>query len=232
MVRTVIALPFLALLAACSPGPGPEEVPPRDPQVAQALDDPLMTDPDLSARNERAAALTVESDGSLPLLPATPEAIAAARLEAAALVGGADKLVPLGDPQATGRELKRRAGPADQLAALVGGEACRDELQVSAIWAARLPVAMPMYPRGATQSAAGSNAKGCDVRVVSFTTPVPLAEVMAFYAVRARSLGTGPLFLRAGEDLQLRGSGDGLVYDVRARSEGDHTFVRLTTLAR
>ncbi len=226
----LIAL-LLALAACDDPVPAPPDAP-RDPQVAQALDDPLMTDPDLSSRNEAAAALRVESDASLPVLPATPEAIAAARAEAAQVVGGADRLKPLGVPQATGKPLDRDARPQDQLAALLGDSECRDRLEVSAIWAARLPAAMPIYPRGATISAAGSNGAGCTVRVVTFTTPVPVAEVLAFYADRGRAAGAPPLYLRAGDDLELRGGDRSFSYDVRARLEGDQTFVRLTTRQR
>ncbi len=224
------SLPLLIALAGCGEAEPQRPVPERDPQVAQALDDPLMTDPDLSSRNEAAAALTVESDASLPVLPATPEAVTAARAEAARIAGGAEKLVALGEPQGTGTPLSRDAGPREQLAALLGGRICAEQLPRSAIWAARMPAILPIYPRGATLAAAGSDEKGCKARLVTFSTPVSPADVLAFYADRGRVAGAPPQYLRSGEDLQLRGGNRSLAYDVRVREEGDRTIVRLATV--
>ena len=75
MVRVAGCLIVVALAAACSreePATPPEQ---RNPVVAQALDDPLMTDPDLSSRNEGAAAITV----ALSLLLGAPAGYALAR---------------------------------------------------------------------------------------------------------------------------------------------------------
>lgn len=232
MVRFAVLLPLM-MLASCGDEPEPQAEPVRDPQVAQALNDPLMTDPDLSLGNEGAAALTVQSDFSLPVLPATSEEIAQAKAEAADIVGGADKLVPLPGPRASTAPLAIDAGPADRLAARLGPTACRDKLQSSAIWAARLPAAMPIYPRAHTLDAAGSDAKGCKVRTVAFSTPVPRDEVLAFYVARAKALGArGPGLTSAGDDLRIIGTAGGLAYDVFARSVEDHTLVRLTVIER
>lgn len=234
MIRSTVTLALAVALAGCSSEDAPEPAAPRDPQVAQALNDPLMTDPDLSARNEGAAALTVDSDFSLPVIPATPEEIARAKAEADAVAGGSSALIPPAEPETTGVPLAPDAGAADRLAALLGGgTACREALASSAIWAARLPAAMPIYPRAHTIDAAGSNARDCRVRTVRFTTPVPRADVMAFYVARAKTIGgNGPPLMRAGEDWRLRGASGGLAYDVFARPAGDHTLVRLTVVER
>ena len=230
--RPVLTIGFI-LLAGCerqAESDGPSVA--RDPQVAQALDDPLMTDPDLTQRNEGGSAIRIISDGSLPVLPATPEAISAAKAEAVTLAGGAERLVLLGDPVATGEALALDATPKQQVGLLSDDPSCSANLRSSAIWAARMPSAMPIYPRGATQSAAGTDAGGCAARTVTFTTPVSISEVMAFYAAMARRQGTQPRLVRAGEELQLSGRNDQLAYDVRACTQGDHTVVRLTTLIR
>lgn len=229
MTRRTALAASLTLLAACGGDTAPGPAPSRDPQVAQALDDPLMTDPDLSSRNEGAAALTVDSDGSLPLLPATPEAVAAARAEAAALIG-----------RATGRALpKPDSGPAEPIAngtpeahlkALPFGAGCATGLAVSAIWAARLPSALPVYPRGATVAAAGSDGPGCKARVVTFTSPVPLDEVIAFYWARAARLG--PSYRLNGAEHVLTGAARELAFDLRATTQDGETIVRLATLER
>ena len=70
----LIVLPLL-VITACSdeePAAPPEQ---RDPAIARALDDPLMTDPDFSSRNEAASAITVETGLSflgLGVRPPTP----------------------------------------------------------------------------------------------------------------------------------------------------------------
>ncbi|OZA90792.1 MAG: hypothetical protein B7X57_10945, partial [Erythrobacter sp. 34-65-8] len=84
-----LALVAPLLLAACSDAPG--EIGPQediDPAVAHALNEPLMTDPDLVSSNEANAALTGSQDHSLPADIATPEAIREAQDRAVALLGG------------------------------------------------------------------------------------------------------------------------------------------------
>lgn len=231
MVRALPPLALALALAACSEAapPAPERA--RDPQVAQALDDPLMTDPDLSARNEAAAALTVESDFSLPVLPATPEAIARVKAEAAVMAGGTDKLPEVAAASGIEPPIAPGAGPAAHLAALPGPH-CDAAISRSAIWAARMPAALPIYPRGGTIAAAGGDAPGCKLRHVEFATPVPLADVLAFYANRARAAKIAVSHLSGGEDAVLTGGSRSLAFDLRARTEGDMTVVRLATIER
>lgn len=199
--------------------------------VEQALNDPLMTDPDLSANNEAAAALTVRVDGPLPVLPATPEEIAAARAEAAMLVGGADKL--RAPPAASGKvaPLAEPHDPSDHLAVLRGKTACFAALSNSAIWAARLPTALPVYPRGATQAATGGEGNGCRVMAVVFTTPVSPADVLAFYWHQANGAGLAPRRLQAGGQDVLQGQGAGTAFDLRIRTAGDQTMVELAVVS-
>ncbi len=228
------ALFFLMIvggLAGCGSSEPPEAQPPTDPAVAQALNDPLMTDPDLSQRNEGAAALTVTVDSRLPQLPATPEAIAAAQADAARLVGGREKLVR--PPEAVGDvpPLPAAWSPETRLVALGAGQ-CAVRLTATTMWAARMPVALPVYPRGATLAAAGSTAPGCDVRTVRFASPVPVPDVLAFYWTRATASRLSPRHLKSGDTAVVRGTGAGLAFEVRARAIGDQTLVELTTLSR
>ncbi len=227
----VAPLLLLASLAACSEDPAPPAAPPRDPLIEQALNDPLMTDPDLSANNEAAAALTVRVDGPLPVLPATPEEVAAARAEAALLVGGADKL--RAPPAASGKvaPLREPHDPSDHLAMLRDKTGCRATLSNSAIWAARLPAAMPVYPRGATQAATGGEGSGCRVMAVVFTTPVPQADVLAFYWHQAKEARLAPRRLQAGGEDVLQGQGAGTAFDLRTRTAGDQTVVELAVVS-
>jgi hypothetical protein len=100
-------------------------------------------------------------------------------------------------------------------------------------WAARLPGAFPVYPRGAVQEAAGTDAAGCSLRVVNFVTPVPLGEVMDFYYSRARTAGfTTQRELQSGDDVLggTKGSASYVVYARRLPS--GHTEVDLVTSGR
>ena len=80
-----------------------------------------------------------------------------------------------------------------------------------------MPAPFRVYPRGATQEAAGTDAAGCSLRVVNFLTPVPIGEVMDFYFTRARAAGfTADRALQDGDDV-LAGTRAGASYVVYAR---------------
>ena len=226
-VECLIALPFLAI-GSCSDEP--VAVPPRerDPLIAQALDDSLMTDPDLSSRNEGAAAISVKTDGGLPIIEASQDDIAAARSEAATLTGG--KAPPAPPPAGTVAPLPSNHTPADHLAVLADRTSCRAKLVASSIWAARLPPALPVYPRGATQGATGGDGRSCRVAAVVFTTPVPADEVVAFYWQRASAAGLAPAHLTAGGWSVLQGIQEGQAFDLRAARTGNITTVELATV--
>lgn len=231
MTRALLLICPMALLAGCGDEPSDRSDGPRDPQVAQALDDPLMTDPDLAHRNEGAAALRIQSDASLPVLPPSPEAIAIARGEAAALVGGADRLRPPPAPAGMAEPLEEDT-LAGQLAELPGADACAAKLRPTAIWAARMPPALPVYPRGATLEATGSDAPNCKLRAVAFATPVSPEDVLAFYWSRAVAARTAPVH-RGGDGASvLTGGNAKLAFDLRLSPADGGTFVRLATIER
>lgn len=230
----IAALLALIILAACGHGEEPARAPERDPASEQALNDQIMVDPDLANQNEGNAALTVSSDHALPLTNATVAALAAARAEAAAMVGGSDKLLP--PPAArpfSGPSLADHFTPATQAARLPGARDCAATMDYSTAWAAKLPPAFPVYPRGATQSAAGADGNGCALRAVVFTTPVPLAEALAFYYARARQAKIAVEHAALGGEHRLSGSGGELTFALalRRRDDGltEATLVTLST---
>ena len=231
MVRALTLLSLTLALAACSADDEPVAKQPRDPAVEQALNDPLMTDPDLSSRNEGAAALTVNVDGALPVLEASPEAIASARAEASALLGGTGAAVSIPAPRGTIAPLGASHSPADHLAVLADKTSCKAPLRDSTIWAARLPAALPVYPRGATVAATGGDGKACRVAAVVFSTPIPVDEVVAFYWRRARIAGLAPVTLTADDTPVLQGRGKGVAFDLRAHETDGGTIVELATVS-
>jgi hypothetical protein len=97
-------------------------------------------------------------------------------------------------------------------------------------WAALLPQPFPVYPRGAVQEAAGTDAAGCALRVVSFVTPVPLGEVMDFYFTRARTAGfSAQRLLNEGDDVLAGVNGTASCVAFARRLPSGNTEVDLVT---
>ncbi|MBU0668938.1 MAG: hypothetical protein KKG32_02520, partial [Alphaproteobacteria bacterium] len=94
---------------------------------------------------------------------------------------------------------------AAQAAVAPGGTNCESRIEYTTAWAAKLPGTFPVYPRGNTQEAAGTDEGGCALRVVSFLTPVPLNDVLAFYHTRALANGYSAEHVKAGGDNILSG---------------------------
>ena len=219
LAKTALILPLFAL-AACGSEPGEDDpMAADDPAAEAALNDQIMVDPDLANQNEANAALTSSTGRSLPPENATPEAIAAAREEALALVGGGSKLAAPPEARAIDGEIPEGATltAASRAAIATDGGNCAEQVQYSTAWAAKLPDALPVYPRGSTQEAAGTDKGGCALRVVNFLTPVPLADVLAFYNTRATTAGYSAEHLMKDGDNILSGTKGRASYVIYAR---------------
>ena len=208
-----------------------------DPAVAAALGDQITTDPDLAQQNRADSAAFIPSqDASLPTVENGAEAIAAARTEALQLVGGPGKMrkAPVAEDAAGTLPAGAALTAAARAAAAPGGNGdCAARAQYTMQWAARLPAAFPVYPRGAVQEAAGTDASGCALRVINFVTPVPLGEVMDFYFSRARAAGfSAQRVLKDGDDVLagVKGPASYVVYARRLPS--GNTEVDLVTNGR
>ena len=214
-----IALP-LVLLSACSNEPDAQTADgASDPASEQALNGDLMTDPDMAANNEGDAALSGSGDGSVPTINTSPEAIAAARSRAAELVGGTNALRPAPAPRDLGTQatVTKAMQKAAQAAVSPGGGNCAEEVEYSTAWAAKLPGTFPVYPRGNTKEAAGTDEGACALRVVSFRSPVPLDEVLTFYNTRALANGYSAEHVKAAGDNILSGTKGEAAYVVYGR---------------
>lgn len=216
-----------ALLCGCGEEPAAVE-PDDDPALSAALNEPIMVDPDLVGQNRANSAASLPSnDDALPSVDSNPEAIAAARAEALRLVGGPGRMNKAPDPREVSGKLS--ADAALRVAARASTR-CAERVETTAAWAARLPAPFPVYPRGAVQEAAGTDAGGCSLRVVSFVTPVPLGEVLDFYFTRARAAGfSAERLLHDGEDALagVKGRASYVVYARRLPS--GNTEVDLVT---
>jgi hypothetical protein len=204
-IRLIAAVAPIALLAACGGGDkDPATGDAGDPATEQALNDGLMTDPDMAAQNEANAALSGTENAAIPNIDKSPKAIEAAQARAFEMVGGREHLKPA--PQA--RQLPESAPDTPAMIAAAkaavkpGGANCADNAEYSAAWAAKLPATFPVYPRGNTLEAAGTDQGDCALRIVSFVTPVALDDVLSFYSSRAQDAGFGvEHILKAGDHI-------------------------------
>ena len=225
-MRRLAILLLPALLAACSgaPGDGATGDPfATDPLVAAALHDPLMSDPDLSARNEANAVLGFAADTALPLLPATPEAARAAREAGRLELLAEGGMPPLPAPVPARIALPAPGGSAREgLAALGSPDACIAALEEGFGWSAGLPRVAAIMPHGMVVQAGGSARAGCGLRVIRYHTAAPPEDVLQYHYVRAGRAGLDPQ-RHAGEGDSISGrgpSGEALLVTLRKAANG------------
>jgi len=233
LAHTLIAGTAL-LLAACGGEEAPVTEREDDPALAAALGEQLMVDSDLAGQNRANSVVAMPSrDGSLPMVDANPEAIAAARDAALRLVGGPGRMQTAPEPRELAGELPADAAltAAARAAAAPRADAnCASRVRYTMQWAAKLPGPFPVYPRGAVQEAAGTDAAGCVLRVVNFVTPVPLGEVVDFYYTRARGAGfSADRTLQGGDDVLAGAKGRASFVVYARRLPSGNTEVDLVT---
>lgn len=185
----LLVLAASPLMVACGQGAAPKLPAETDPAITAALGQQILIDPDLVSMNDaNAVAQVPDFDRSLPVLDTGPDAVARARVAALDLLGGQSRLQSAPAPREAARApqltaaARAVAGPGD-------ARRCTSRVSHGVVWAARMPQAFPVYPMGAVQAAAGNDQGGCALRVVTFHTPVPLADVMDFYFTRATTAG-------------------------------------------
>jgi outer membrane murein-binding lipoprotein Lpp len=201
----VASLAGVLLLAGCQNSQKSDEAADQDPALTGALGDQIMVDPDLAGQDGGAVRA---DDGQVELPPEqrSPEAIQAAIGEAKKMVGGTMKSAPQAATGGTS-SLVEGAATAAQVAqeAKASSTDCAEKVKYSTSWAAKLPSAFPVYPRGAVQEAAGTDTGGCKLRVVNYVTPVTPGDVIDFYYTRAADGGYGTEYRMDGSDHVLGG---------------------------
>ena len=225
MHRLSVLVLSLAALAGCGRGdPAADPQAERDPAAAAALGDPIMADPDLASQNRGNSALSGggPAQGDLPAFNHSAEEATAARTAAAALLGG--KLGAAPPPASTGAASRLDGAltlPALLTASGIGSKACAQGLGFTMGWAARLPAAVPIYPRGHVIMAAGSDAAGCQVRALRYVTPVEPGELADFAYASAAAGKLAPVHRREGADEVISGGAGAQQFAVYARKRAD-----------
>lgn len=199
-------LPLLCLTPACSGAPEQGAAPDtaligRDPVIARALHDPLMSDPDLASRNEANAALGSPDSHALPVLPASSADASAARaaMRLELLAAGPIPDLPSPPGEEEGEEGKPPPPPitplgpmapaADLLAALGAPASCAVQLKEDFALAATLPPVAALPPQGMVMQVGGADGAGCRIRIVRYVSTAPLIDVLQYHYARVSRAG-------------------------------------------
>lgn len=222
-----LALVLCLAPAACSPMPedrADSATVTIDPVVARALHDPLMSDPDLSARNDANAVLGLPAPGALPVFAATPVAARAARDAARLelLQGGAIPDLPPASDNPLGKALGTAASAADLLAALGAPASCAARLEQGFAWSADLPSVAAIMPHGMVVQSGGASEAPCRLRIVRYQSPAVPEDVLAYHYARAVRAGlTGARHSAPEAMITANNSmGERLVVHARAAANG------------
>lgn len=221
--------PLLCLmLAACAPAQPERAADTRliaaDPVLARALNDRLMSDPDLASRNEANAAVGFADSSALPVLSATSSdrqaARDAARLEL--LGGGTIPELPLPRDEPRGKALGPLASAADLLAALGAPETCAARLREDFGLAATLPVVASIMPQAMVVQAGGADSAGCRIRIIRYHTAAAAQDVLQYHHTHAARAGLHAVRHTLPEDIIAATGprGESLVVHVRPGLNG------------
>lgn len=216
------------MLAACAPAEqeyvADTALIATDPVMARALNDPLMTDPDLASRNEANAVIGFVDSSALPVLAATSQqaqsAREAARLEL--LEGGSIPDLPVAQTGARGKPLGPLASADDLIAALGAPAKCASLLKEDFVYAADLLAVASIMPRGMVLQAGGADNAACRVRIVRYTTAAAPEDVLQYHYTRAKRAGLQVSRHNQPEDIiAAKGkSGETLVVHLRSAAHG------------
>lgn len=210
-----------ALLAGCDDaGDAGDPLSEIDPAIARALNDQLMSDPDLVSINEANAALTRSSEHNVPADVDNPEAIREAQDRAVELLGGTRSVPNLPEPEPLDAETGESplVMLADVALQIDGTSACITQASYASAWAARIPAPFPIFPRGTLVEALGADKAGCRVRAIRFRSAVPGDDTARFYLGRAKKAGYTAVYAANESGWQVAGSKGSARFLVRSRA--------------
>lgn len=224
LTHWILPIGMLLFLVACGNEKKSAPMAERDPAVTGALSDPIMADPDLTSQNRGDSALSGggPATAEIPLDKRTPEEAETARMAARNLLGGSIDPAPAAKLVLPESKLAKAATPEAVAVALkLGSAACPSRMSYTFAWAARLPLALQVYPRGHTRVAAGTDDGGCKLRSVRFVTPVAVPDVVDYYYASASKAALLPVRRTEGGDEVIAGSNASTGYAVYVRQGRD-----------
>jgi len=211
-IRSVALAGLCAQLAACQGQQNQDDLNALDARLTNGASAGAMLEPRSDAEREAQAA----AGGRIEPVPAAIES------------NGAD------GSAVTLAELARRqagvnAGPP---AAAAGGN-CASAVRYGHEWAGRMPAPFRLYPRARLGEAAGSQTELCKLRIISFTTDVPIDRVLGYYYTQAKRAGYDAEHLLVQGEHQLGGTKGDLAYVIFARGgAGGRTDVDIVANAQ
>lgn len=133
--------------------------------------------------------------------------------------------VPTGVPEFVAAQTLGQIATARVANASFAG--CNAKIDYAFAWSARLPADLPLPSVAKVTEAAGSDAKGCALRLVRFFVDQPGASVADYYRDRAKRAG----YTMSEADGALSGvrARDGAAFHVMPSDAKDGTFVDLVT---
>lgn len=209
-------VPLMCLMAAACADPAAEVAQDtaliaRDPVIARALHDPLMSDPDLASRNEANAAIGFVDSGALPVITASPEMASKAR-EALRLDllerGSIPELPPPARGAASGQELGPLTSAAELLAAMGAPAVCENQLIEDFALAADLPRVAAIPPGAMVMQAGGAKSETCGLRIIRYHSVAPREDVLQYHYTEALRGGLRVLRFSKPEDI-IAATGEG-----------------------
>ncbi|HEX8643081.1 MAG TPA: hypothetical protein VF702_04120 [Allosphingosinicella sp.] len=192
MLFRLTAFSAVFALAACGQGSVANDVAAAneaDPALTAALEDPILSDPDLAQQSNR-------HNVRPPELPTRAEypGLRTASAEA---------------PHPPGAGARPHGGSAPSAPAAgncgAGRSGAPASFRYGMEWAQRLPTAFPPYPGGRVTEAAGQDSGACRVRVVTFRTSDGYQRVIDWYHQRAVAAGYSAEHQARGRDHVLGG---------------------------
>lgn len=194
MLFRLTAFSATLALAACGQGSEANELAlsDADPALTSALEDQILTDPNLAQQANR-------HNVRPPELPIRAEYPAA----------GGPPPVRRASADHPPAAAAGQAGPLTSRSCGAGGRGPASSFRYGMEWAERLPAAFPPYPGGRVTEAAGQDSGECRVRVVTFRTSDPHQRVIDWYQQRAVQAGYSAEQQARGRDHVLGGVNQG-----------------------
>lgn len=175
----------------------------REPALTAALHDQIMVDPQLVQQSNTGAVRPPPRPdaGSIP-----PDDLGAPRDTSRAADLKATPAATPGCPDCKAARGSLTLGALAERQSQASVAACSGSLGYATGWAGKLPPALPLYPDARIAEAAGSDAKGCALRVVSFASAAPVARVTDWYYAHAVRAGYTADHRADGAERVLRGA--------------------------
>ncbi|MGJ3647463.1 hypothetical protein ACLB0R_03175 [Sphingomonas sp. GlSt437] len=197
------ALPLVLSLAACQRNPDAGNVDSldaeladrnnaanaRDPAMVSALQDEIMVDPQLAQSANHDAVRPPAKPYAAPVPTDATTARPPAPVDTASLRHAPAADAKAGCPDCGAAKSAVTLGALAQRQRNRSTAACGGRIGYSAAWANRLPADVPLYPDARVIEAAGNSEGGCNLRVVSFSSPAAPATMIDWYYTRLSQAG-------------------------------------------